>query len=198
MGIRHKVEEKLLNNYEKYYRLAYSYVKNESDAQDIVQESAYKAMKSCHLIKEESYISTWIYRIVVNTSLDLIRRNKKELLHLAKERLSYENSSSKNITIENSSNNNYSDKKLSSRNYSYESFSYETNYGDPDILSVLDELKDEDKMIVILRYFEDQKLEDIAEITGDNLNTVKTRLYRSLKKLKSLMENDSQLKIRKV
>jgi len=32
-----------------------------------------------------------------------------------------------------------------------------------------------------LRFFEDLKLEEIAEITGENLNTVKTRLYRALK-----------------
>lgn len=34
------VEEKLIENYAKYYKLAYSYVQNESDAQDIVQEGA--------------------------------------------------------------------------------------------------------------------------------------------------------------
>ena len=42
-----EVERLLLENYEPYYRLAYSYVRQEQDALDIVQESAYKAIKDC-------------------------------------------------------------------------------------------------------------------------------------------------------
>ena len=38
------VEKLLIENYEQYYRLAYSYVHNEADALDIVQEGAYKAI----------------------------------------------------------------------------------------------------------------------------------------------------------
>lgn len=38
--------------------------------------------------------------------------------------------------------------------------------------------------VVILRFFEDMKLEDIASITGDPLSTVKSRLYKALKLLK--------------
>ena len=42
----------------------------------------------------------------------------------------------------------------------------------------------EDKAVVELRYFEDMKLEEISEILEENVSTVKSRLYRSLKKLK--------------
>lgn len=163
MGIRQKVEDKLLNNYENYYRLAYSYVKNESDAMDIVQESAYKAMKSYHLVKKEEYISTWLYRIVVNTSLDLLRKNKHEFIGVMEDRGSYEDS-----------------------------------YKDFDMMKAIDQLEADDKSIILLRFFEDQKLEDIAEITGININTVKTKLYRTLKILKAKMEQKEADKIRKV
>ena len=40
------------------------------------------------------------------------------------------------------------------------------------------------RTVVILRFFEDMKLEDIASITGDPLSTVKSRLYKALKLLK--------------
>lgn len=40
------VEQEILASYEKLYRLAFSYVKNEQDAMDVVQESVYKAMKN--------------------------------------------------------------------------------------------------------------------------------------------------------
>ena len=41
-----KIEQLLLENYNKYYRLAYRYVQHEADAADIVQNGAYKAIKN--------------------------------------------------------------------------------------------------------------------------------------------------------
>lgn len=63
------VEEMLITNYAKYYKLAYSYVRNENDAQDIVQEGAYKAILNCGSLKENAYLDTWIYRIMINEAL---------------------------------------------------------------------------------------------------------------------------------
>ncbi len=57
----------------------------------------------------------------------------------------------------------------------------EDPYKDTDLHEALDELPYRYKTIIILRFFEDLKLEEIAEITGENTNTVKTRLYRALK-----------------
>lgn len=51
-----------------------------------------------------------------------------------------------------------------------------------DVYRAVDHLEPKLKTIVILRYFEDLKLEEIAQATGANLNTVKARLYRALKK----------------
>jgi RNA polymerase sigma-70 factor, ECF subfamily len=62
---------------EKLYRIAYTYVKNESDALDIVQDTIYKAFISINNIKDVSYFSTWITRILINTSLDFIKKKKK-------------------------------------------------------------------------------------------------------------------------
>ena len=45
-------------------------------------------------------------------------------------------------------------------------------------------------MIVELKYFEELKLEEIAEILEENINTIKSRLYRSLRKLRILIEEE--------
>ncbi|MEI3526184.1 MAG: sigma factor-like helix-turn-helix DNA-binding protein [Eubacteriales bacterium] len=45
-------------------------------------------------------------------------------------------------------------------------------------------LEPREKAVIVLRFFEDQKLEDIARTLQENTNTVKTILYRSLKKLR--------------
>ncbi len=53
-----------------------------------------------------------------------------------------------------------------------------------DVYRAVERLEPKMRTIIILRYFEDMKLEDIAVVTGVNLNTVKARLYRALKKLR--------------
>ena len=156
MGFQNNTAEKeqiLTENYERYYRLAYSYMRNEDDALDVVQESAYRAIRDCRKVRNKDYLSTWIYRIVVNTALDMLRRKKKE-----------------NITEE------------------LPEIPVEDQYQDLELRTVLNQLDDKSRTIILLRYFEDLKLEDIADIVGDNLNTVKARLYRSLKKLRLNLE----------
>jgi RNA polymerase sigma-70 factor (ECF subfamily) len=68
------------NNQNKFYRLAYSYAKNKETALDIVQDSIYKALSSLDTLKDISYIKTWMYRIIVNSSLGYIRKNKRIIL----------------------------------------------------------------------------------------------------------------------
>ncbi|OUQ78622.1 RNA polymerase sigma factor [Flavonifractor sp. An100] len=68
----------------------------------------------------------------------------------------------------------------------------EDTYQDLDTLRALERLEERERTVVVLRFFEDMKLQDIALSTGENLNTVKTILYRSLKKLRiQLMEGES-------
>ena len=57
-------------------------------------------------------------------------------------------------------------------------------YQDFDTLEALEILDEREKTIVVLRFFEDLKLDDIARILNENTSTVKTVLYRSLKKLR--------------
>lgn len=151
------VEQQLLENYQRYYRLAYSYVKNEADALDIVQESAYKAMKNSSKLKETAFADTWIYRIVVNTALDFLRRSQKES-ESTEEYLETEQS------VE------------------------EDGYARADIMVTLSALPIKDRSVLILRHFENFKLEQIAEMTGESLSTVKSRLYRAQEKLRMKLE----------
>ena len=57
--------------------LAYSYVKNIDDALDVVQESIYKAFHLVDSLKRFWLYKTWFYRIIVNVSLDLLRKRKR-------------------------------------------------------------------------------------------------------------------------
>lgn len=55
-----------------------------------------------------------------------------------------------------------------------------------DLYDAVERLGDAEQAVIRLRFFEDMKLEEIARVTHTNLNTVKSRLYKSLKKLREL------------
>lgn len=143
------IEAQLVADYKKLYRLAYSYVRNENDALDIVQESAYKAIKNSRSLKNPQYVGTWIYRIVINESISFLRKHKQQTVEL------YE-----------------ADGEMEDR------------YTDLDLQQALEQLEPLDRTVVVLRFFEGMQLNQIAQTLDENLSTVKSRLYRSLKKLK--------------
>lgn len=138
----------LLKNYESYYRLAFSYVHQEADAMDIVQEGAYKAMLHADTLREERFAETWVYRIMINEAKAYLRKNRREYGEVD------------------------------------ENLAAEEAYPDPDLREAVDRLPEEEKILIILRFYEDRQLTEIAEILQENLSTVKSRLYRTLGKLR--------------
>jgi RNA polymerase sigma factor (sigma-70 family) len=66
-----------LNN-KKVFNISLNIVQNREDAEDITQEVFIEVHHSLHLFKEESAVSTWIYRIAVNKSLDFLRAKKRK------------------------------------------------------------------------------------------------------------------------
>lgn len=147
------IEKVLLSKYNSYYRMAISFVNNEADAADIVQEGAYKAIKNSDSLKQIEFAETWVYRIMMN---EIYRRlGTKKIISIDDE--------------------------------SFKEIQVEDTYENIDLKRALDSMPDKDKAVIQLKYFEGLKLEEIAYILEENLSTVKSRLYRSLKKLKDDM-----------
>lgn len=65
----------------------------------------------------------------------------------------------------------------------------EDTYGNIDLKRALDSMSANDKAVIQLKYFEDLKLDEIAYVLGENPSTVKSRLYRGLKKLRCEMDD---------
>lgn len=139
-----KTEEK------KIYRLAYSYTKNDADTKDMIQNAVIKAFRSCHKIKKDQYLATWFYRILINTCLDHLRKQKHHSFFPIEEEIP----------------------ESIDRN---QQFLISTEL--QQLLNLLDPLT---KTIVILRYFEERQLLEISEIVKLPLSTVKTKLYKGL------------------
>ena len=159
---RKLVEQILLERYNQYYRLAYRYAHHEADAFDIVQNGAYKAIRSSDTLKNPQYAQTWIYRIMLNECFQYLKRPSD---------FSYE--------------------EMQERN-GLEGQAAEDRYADMDLQKALDALTEKDRSVVILKYFEDMKLTEIAGILEENVSTVKSRLYRSLRKLQGLLLEEAE------
>ncbi|KGA97649.1 RNA polymerase [Alkalihalobacillus alcalophilus ATCC 27647 = CGMCC 1.3604] len=80
-----KFEELIKTEQERMYRVAYSFVKNEQDALDIVQDAVIKAYRSYDKLTEIQYFSTWMTRILINTAIDATRR-RREVIYVDFER----------------------------------------------------------------------------------------------------------------
>lgn len=149
------------NNQERYYRVAFSYVKNREDALDIVHDAIIKALQSFHSLRNPKYAQTWFYKILINESISFLRKNRKVI--------SLDDLQTPQLPPAEDLDDIHKDDYI-------------------DLYAAIDKLPPDMKTIVILRFFEDMKYEEIAEITSTNLNTIKSRLYRALNHLKLDME----------
>lgn len=67
----------LTHEKEKIYRTAYSYVRNEIDTLDVFQQTVLLAIESIHQLREPKYFTTWLIKICINVSLDVLQKQKK-------------------------------------------------------------------------------------------------------------------------
>ncbi|MCR6516145.1 RNA polymerase sigma factor [Clostridium sp. LY3-2] len=72
-----EVEEFIIKNQNRLYKIAYIYAKNKDDALDIVSESIVKTYKNMDRVIKVDNIEKYIVRIVINTAVDFIRKNSK-------------------------------------------------------------------------------------------------------------------------
>lgn len=155
----------IVENQEKFYRLAYSYVRDQEDALDIVQNAICRALENYKTLKNPDALRTWFYRILVNESVSYIRRyGKKVQCEDAMQILDERQTVNGGCMIE-------------SENASVEEL-YQEIY----------KLPLELQNIIRLHYFEDMKLQEVADVLELNLNSVKAKLYRGLKKMRISME----------
>lgn len=146
--------EKITEIQNKLYRLAYCYVKNEQEALDIVSEAVYKGYIAYGKMESMTYFDSWMSRIVINTAIDHIRRNQ---------RVTYmEDHAQEFVAPE--------------RGPSLEE--------KMDLYDALDRLIPEERAYIILKFFVNLPFREMAEVLSIPENTVKSKFYRIIKKLK--------------
>lgn len=82
-----KIVDYIIENQDKFYRLAFSYVKSKDDALDVVQNAICKALENYGALRNENAVKTWMYRIVVNESLLFLKKRREEPISDEDERM---------------------------------------------------------------------------------------------------------------
>jgi RNA polymerase sigma-70 factor (ECF subfamily) len=154
----------LIENQNKFYRLSFSYLKNQEDALDAVQNAVCKALEHYEDLRNAEAMKTWFYRIVLNESYAILNARKRTVLT---EDSSYWEST-------------------------YEEEGFEP-YGEPyeDLYEQLNQMDKDVQNIIKLRFFEELALKEIAQVLKMNLSTVKAKLYRGLKALRVVVEEEA-------
>ncbi len=155
------------------FTLAYRVVKNREEAEEVAQDVFIKVFKSLKSFNEKSKLSTWIYRITYNLSINRYRSQKQQLV---------------TTKIDNSNEN-----KLG---YTKDALTELSEQEKREVINkAILRLAETEKIIITLYYYEDLPIAEIAEIVGISPQNVKVKLFRSRQKLHTELKDKVGLEI---
>jgi RNA polymerase sigma-70 factor (ECF subfamily) len=152
----------------KVYGLAYELTKNHADAEDVSQVAFMKVHKSIGTFQKDASLNSWLYRIVVNTAIDHIRKrpffpaDKTEVLPAR-----FADDGIRPVTNRSGDPQHEAESALMQKK----------------IESALGQISEREKTVFLLRHYHDLNLKEIAGALGISLGSVKSYLFRSIKKI---------------
>ncbi len=168
--------EKLINQYQVYvYNIAFRTLGHEEDAKDAAQDAFIKVFKNLSQYTGDAQFSTWLYRIVINTCKDYLRKR----------------TSIKETSIESTSSEGESyllelpDSEILQPDKQLERKEIQSK-----IIKALDQLPEANKTAVVLRDIRGLSYEEISVIESCSVGTVKSRINRGRNYLRTLLYND--------
>ncbi len=169
-GDEHSFELLILQCRTKAYNIALRYLRNEEDAMDALQESFIKIFRYLKNFKEDSKFDTWVYRIVVNTCNDMLRKNSA----LAAER-----------TVCGDEEEDCAVKIPDSAPGPQEALLRREQI--EQILKGMEQLKPEQREVIILRDIQGLSYEEVGSVLQCSIGTVKSRINRARGRLREIL-----------
>lgn len=151
----------------KVFSIIYGILRNRNDAEDIAQQVFAKIYFSLKGFDFRSSLITWVYKITVNQCYDYLRKRKvRKLVYESdlgrEDERSLETSP---LAVETSA---AVDDRLENRDY---------------LVKLLSKVSEEERMLLIQKEVEGLTVQELAEMTGINENTIKVKLFRARQKL---------------
>lgn len=163
--------EILIRRYLKpIFNFVYRFIGNSHDAEDATQEVFVKVWHGLKKFKHHKKFKTWIFSIAKNTSIDFLRRKRKQLF------IEFKDEEDENAFLETL----VDPSPIPNELFEQANIKERLN-------SAIQKLKPKSRMILFLRYNEHLTFREIAEIFGEPLNTIKSRHQRAIIQLKRLL-----------
>ncbi len=141
-------------------------VVNHEDADDTVQNTFLKAWKNIDTFEGDSKLSTWLYRIAYNESITLLRQRKDT------------------IVIEDASGGEEDDDEGSGQGIQLESEEYIDGEQAQELLEeAIEQLPPKQKAVFTMKYFNEMKYEEIAEVTQTTVGALKASFHLAVEKI---------------
>jgi RNA polymerase sigma-70 factor (ECF subfamily) len=157
------------------YALAYRVIGREEEARDVCQEAFLRAFRALPGFKGQAKFSSWLYRITLNLCRDWIRRQRRAPVSQLPDDVDLAEMAASRGPVE----------------------SIEDLVARRELSAVVEEamakLPDEQRTAIILKEYHGMTFQEIAELQGCPLSTVKTRLYQGLSVLRRQLEKNGQL-----
>lgn len=145
---------------EKVYRIAWKIVLDRDDALDVTQEVFVRVIRGIGKFQHQAKVSTWMTRIAVNASIDLLRHRRR-------------NAALQRVLAE------------APREEPRPELTLETER----IRAAMGKLNDEQRTCLALREMEGQSYEEIAESLGCSIGTVRSRIHRARARVRRLLSD---------
>lgn len=153
----------LINRYKGYaFTIALKILQNRPEAEEAAQDAFIKALHNLAKFNREAKFSTWLYRIAFNTAISYKRKSKAIFQSIDNVQIGLEHEGQGNTELD--------DRKKF-------------------IELAMRKLTEADRLAVNLFYLQEFSLEEIAEITGMQANTVKVRVHRARQRLADELKN---------
>lgn len=151
----------------KVFSIIYGILRNRNDAEDIAQQVFAKIYFSIGNFDFRSSLLTWIYKITVNECYDYLRKKRVR-------KLVYESDFSEEDSL----------KMENSESVREKAAGIDTELARRDlVMKLLAKVSEEDRRLILLKEVEGHSVEELAEMTGMNENTIKVKLFRARQKL---------------
>jgi RNA polymerase sigma-70 factor (ECF subfamily) len=157
------------------YALAYRTIGREEEARDVCQEAFLRACRALPGFKGQAKFSSWLYRITLNLCRDWMRKQRRQPVSQIPEDADIDEMAASTGPVE----------------------SIEDLVARRELSSVVEDamshLPEEQRTAIILKEYHGMTFQEIADLQGCPLSTVKTRLYQGLSVLRRELEQQGRL-----
>src|SRR5438045_1309095 len=161
--------ELVLRHSQPIFRVAYRMTGNQHDADDVVQETLLRAYRTLDRFEERANFSTWLHRIAVNCSLDLLRARGRHDRHYGGDPEEAEMTGAA--------------KSEAQQERLLLSAELQTH-----VTKAMERLTGNERTAFVLRHFEGMPVEEIGRTLGIQVNAAKHTIFRAVRKLREALE----------